>query len=75
MYAGSNFTEQCGTVDCPAGVPGCPAEGSIASGGAENAFLCAVDLEPSICQDRLGANIGKVEGERGISRRLLVQPP
>lgn len=24
---------QCGTVDCPAGIPGCPAEGSKASGG------------------------------------------
>ena len=33
MYAGANFTEECGTVDCPAGVPGCPAGGSVASGG------------------------------------------
>eukprot|EP01043_Picozoa_sp_COSAG02_P021420 COSAG02_NODE_1088_length_14670_cov_237.088326_6_plen_218_part_00 len=33
MYAGANFTQQCGTVDCPAGVPGCPAGGSVASGG------------------------------------------
>ena len=32
-YRGSSNVEICGTVDCPAGVPGCPAGGSVASGG------------------------------------------